>query len=171
MSSASPGNTKPHWRAAALITCIAITCLSMGCSVKRPETRQEHVHHMGSGVMPFDVGKAVHVFEMTEDGGLQQVVARDPADAKQVMLIQQHLQHEAERFRKGDFSDPAALHGEDMPGLRELSAGADHLAVTYAPLAAGGEICFATQDNRLVTAVHRWFGAQLSEHGADATSR
>lgn len=121
--------------------------------------------------MPFDVSKAIHVFEMTEDGGIQQVVARDPADAKQVMLIQQHLQHEAERFQKGDFSDPATLHGEDMPGLRELSAGANHLVVTYASLSNGGEIRFATQDKRLVTAVHRWFGAQLSEHGADATSR
>jgi len=121
--------------------------------------------------MPFDLSKTVHVFEMTEDGGIQQVVAKDGSDAKQVMLIQQHLQYEAERFRKGDFSDPAALHGEDMPGLRELSAGANHLIVTYAPLANAGEIRFATQDNRLVTAVHRWFGAQLSEHGADATSR
>ena len=126
---------------------------------------------MGGGVMPFDVGKSTHVFEMTDDGGIQQVVAKDPADAQQVLLIQQHLQHEAGRFQNGDFSDPAALHGEDMPGLRELSAGASHLAVTYAPLPNGGEIRFATQDRHLVTAVHRWFGAQLSEHGAEATSR
>lgn len=160
----------PHVRA-ALIVFVAITGLCFGCSGQGPETRQEHVHHMGAGVMPFDLGKTIHVFEMTEDGGLQQVVTRDPADATQVMLIQQHLQHEAERFQNGDFSDPAALHGEDMPGLRELSAGANHVVVTYAPLADGGEIRFATQDIRLVTAVHRWFGAQLSEHGADATSR
>jgi hypothetical protein len=160
-----------RYRAAALIGCIIIPCLNTGCTTGQPETRQEHVHNMGTGVMPFDISKAIHVFEMTEDGGIQQVVVRDPADVKQVMLIQQHLQHEAERFRRGDFSDPAALHGADMPGLRELSAGANHLVVTYAPLEDGGEIRFATQDRRLVTAVHRWFGAQLSEHGADAISR
>jgi len=126
---------------------------------------------MGSGVMPFDVSKTVHVFQMTDDGGIQEVLARDPADAAQVKLIQQHLQHEAERFQQGDFSDPAALHGEDMPGLRELSAGATALSVSYAPLANGARIVFVTKDPHLVTAVHRWFGAQLSEHGADAVAR
>ncbi len=126
---------------------------------------------MGSGVMPFDVGKTLHVFQMTDDGGIQEVLARDPADAPQVAMIQQHLRLEAERFQKGDFSDPAALHGEDMPGLRELSAGAADLTVTYVPLANGARIVFVANDRHLVTAVHRWFGAQLSEHGADATSR
>jgi hypothetical protein len=160
----------PH-RLAALIGGVVVTCLDAGCSSTRPETRQEHVHQMGSGVMPFDLSKTTHVFQMTEDGGIQQVRAKDPADAKQIMLIQRHLRHESERFRKGDFSDPASLHGKDMPGLRELSEGATRLRVIYAPLPDGAEITFATQDAHLVTAVHRWFGAQLSEHGADATYR
>jgi hypothetical protein len=55
-----------------------------------------------------------------------------------------------------------------MPGLRELQAGAPRLKITYAPLPDGAEIRFRTRDIHLVTAVHRWFGAQLSEHGADA---
>jgi hypothetical protein len=154
-----------------MIGCIAVTGVDIACSFAQPETRQEHVHHMAGGVMPFDVSKATHVFEMTEEGGIQQVVAKDPRDTGEITLIQHHLQREAERFQKGDFADPAALHGGDMPGLRELSAGADRLIVTYAPLANGGEIRFETHDHRLVTAIHRWFGAQLSEHGADATSR
>ena len=41
----------------------------------------------------------------------------------------------------------------------------------YRPLAAGGEIRFKTSDIRLITAIHRWFGAQLPEHGADAQAR
>lgn len=126
---------------------------------------------MAGAVTPFDVRKATHVFEMTEDGGIQQVVVKDPADGEEITLSQQHLRHEAERFQNRDFADPAALHGEDMPGLRELSAGADGIVVTYTPLTNGGEIRFVTRDNHLVTAIHRWFGAQLSEHGADATAR
>jgi hypothetical protein len=55
-----------------------------------------------------------------------------------------------------------------MPGLRELESGASRIKVSYTPLAAGGEIAFTTADVRLLTAIHRWFGAQLSEHGADA---
>jgi hypothetical protein len=34
----------------------------------------------------------------------------------------------------------------------------------------GAEIMFETADLHLLTAIHRWFGAQLSEHGSDATS-
>ena len=59
-------------------------------------------------------------------------------------------------------------HGDDMPGLRELRAGAGAIRITYAELPGGAEIRFSTAQPKLVTAVHRWFGAQLSEHGADA---
>jgi hypothetical protein len=55
-----------------------------------------------------------------------------------------------------------------MPGLSELQAGASHIKVTYTALPDGAELAFSTEDRRLLTAIHRWFGAQLSEHGADA---
>jgi hypothetical protein len=163
--------TSSLFRSLTFIGSAILIFLYAGCTLIQPESRQEHIHHMGSGVMPFDLSKTTHVFQMTEEGGIQRVLAKDPADAKQIALVRQHLQHESERFQKGDFSDPAALHGEEMPGLRELAAGAARLTVTYASLPNGAEITFATQDIRLVTAVHQWFGAQLSEHGADATYR
>nr|BFE78375.1 hypothetical protein GCM10020093_009760 [Planobispora longispora] len=53
---------------------------------------------------------------------MQTVTADDPADASQVRLIREHLTEEAARFGRGDFGDPASIHGERMPGLRELSA-------------------------------------------------
>ncbi|HEY8050419.1 MAG TPA: aspartate carbamoyltransferase, partial [Ramlibacter sp.] len=80
---------------------------------------QEHVHQHGGDVMPFDLAQTVHVFRMTEDGGVQKVVTRgDAADPQQAMLIQHHLMMEAQRFQKGDFTDPSRLHGSTMPGLR-----------------------------------------------------
>lgn len=96
------------------------------------------------------------------------MVSRDPDDSDQIALIRQHLQHEAEMFRTGNYSDPIKLHGADMPGLKELKEGAARIKVTYAALPSGAEIIFETTDLHLLTAVHRWFGAQLSEHGADA---
>ena len=131
-------------------------------------SKQERVHHMAHGVMPFDISRVVHIFRMTESGGVQQVVAKDPKATDQITLIQQHLQHEAQRFQKGDYSDPAKLHGADMPGLKELEAGAPGIKVTYEALPLGAEIRFETSDLHLLTALHRWFGAQLSEHGSDA---
>jgi len=134
------------------------------------QSRQERVHQMAHDVMPFDIAKTVHIFKMTETGGVQSVIAKDPGAADQIALIQQHLQHEAEKFKRGDYSDPAKLHGAGMPGLKELQAGASRIKVSYAALPQGAEIKFETSDLHLLTALHRWFGAQLSEHGADARS-
>ena len=55
-----------------------------------------------------------------------------------------------------------------MPGLKELQLGAQRVKVSYADLPDGAVITFETTDPHLLTAIHRWFGAQLSEHGADA---
>ena len=132
------------------------------------QTPQEHVHDMAHMVMPFDVAKTVHVFTMTESGGIERVIVKDERDGDQVALIRQHLRKEATRFGKGDYSDPAALHGTHMPGLDELRAGAKRVAVSYADVPGGAQIAFTTADRHLLTAIHRWFGAQLSEHGADA---
>ena len=132
------------------------------------QSPQAHVHDSAHKVMPFDIAKTVHVFRMTEQGGVQRVVVRDTSAREQVPFIQQHLKHEAERFQQGNYSDPAMLHGSDMPGLSELQAGASHIKVTYAALPDGAELSFSTEDRHLLTAIHRWFGAQLSEHGADA---
>ncbi len=129
------------------------------------------IHSMGAQVMPFDLNKTLHIFQMTESGGIQQVVVRDPADADQVPMIQMHLQHEALSFRSGDYSDPASLHGAEMPGVKELAAGAARIQIDYRALPNGAEIAFSTEDLHLITALHRWFGAQLSDHGADAAYR
>lgn len=132
------------------------------------ETSQEHVHAMAHHVMPFDMSKTLHIFKMTETGGVQTVVSRDPAAVDQIGMIQMHLKHEAANFESGNYSDPATLHGADMPGLKEIKAGASQIKVTYAANPTGGQITFETSDLHLLTALHRWFGAQLSEHGADA---
>jgi hypothetical protein len=132
------------------------------------DTVQEHVHGMSHGVMPFDMSKTIHVFAMTEQGGVQKVMTRDAGDVDQVRMIQQHLRHEADAFREGDFSDPSRLHGAAMPGLKDVQASAARIRVTYSVLPNGAQIKFEAKDLHTVTAIHRWFGAQLSEHGADA---
>jgi hypothetical protein len=152
-----------------LLTTGAVALLIVVASVgARAQTRQEHVHEMAHGVMPFDLAKTVHVFSMTESGGVERVIVRDPADVDQLPLIRQHLQKEAQRFQLGDYSDPALLHGARMAGIDELARGARRIRVSYGELPDGARIVFKASDAHLVTAIHRWFGAQLSEHGADA---
>ena len=119
--------------------------------------------------MPFDLEQTTHVFQKLDDGGLQEVIVKDPANKKQIALIQSHLKEESEKFHKGDFSDPAKIHGEDMPGLAQLKTGAAKIDVRYTALPDGAEIRYTAKDPKLVAALHQWFAAQLSDHGHHAT--
>jgi hypothetical protein len=110
----------------------------------------------------------MHRFTKTGTGGVQTVTAKDPADARQVTLIREHLTEEVARFGKGDFGDPASIHGGEMPGLRELAAGHDRIDVRYAEASAGARITYTTSDASLIKALHAWFDAQVSDHGRHA---
>ncbi len=131
-------------------------------------TRQAQVATRGLQVMPFDLEQTIHIFQRLEDGGRQTVMVKDPANTPQITLIQSHLQLEADKFRQGDFSDPARIHGDDMPGLAELKAGFAQIDIRYTALPNGGEIRYTTQNPSLIMALHHWFMAQVSDHGRHA---
>lgn len=133
-----------------------------------PERVEEVARH-GAHVMPFELKQTQHVFSKTETGGVQQVVVRDPANAKQIGLIRQHLAKISQQFSHGDFSGPSKIHGENMPGLTQLRAAKPgRLHVQYKALPNGAEITYAAQDQSLIAAIHQWFDAQLNDHGPDA---
>jgi hypothetical protein len=158
--------------AGAVLGMLAIYATTRWLSARaQPSDRQSTVHEMGQEVMPFNLGQTTHIFEMTDTGGIQEVIAGNPGDAAQVQLIQQHLQHEVALFRSGDFSDPTSLHGSEMPGVKELAAGVQDIEMGYVELPDGAQITFIASNIKLITALHRWFGAQLSDHGSDATYR
>ena len=123
----------------------------------------------GAEVMPFDLERTTHLFEKTAVGGLQQVFS-DDNDAEQIRLIQAHLQEEARRFQQGDFDDPAQIHGNEMPGLTTLRSNYEQITVTYSTLPDGAQIVYTTDQADVRAALHAWFDAQLSDHGAHATS-
>jgi hypothetical protein len=122
----------------------------------------------GAQVMPFDQDKTTHVFQKTDAGGIESVVAKDPGDQEQIDLIRAHLAKEAQKFRQGNYEDPAKIHGMDMPGLQELAAGYSRVDVRYEDLADGGRITYSSTDPALVAALHAWFDRQLKDHGANA---
>jgi hypothetical protein len=122
--------------AALIILSVAVFILYMA-AVSPAQTRQEEVAIRGAKVMPFDLEQTTHVFQKVDDGVLQKVVVKDPSNKKQIALIQSHLKEESEKFREGDFSDPAKIHGEDMPGLAQLKAAAGKIDVHYSALPDG----------------------------------
>jgi hypothetical protein len=151
-----------------LIVSSAAALLLFATAILPAQTRQKEVAVKGAKVMPFDLDQTTHVFQKLDDGGLQKVIVKDPSNKKQIALIQGHLKEESEKFRNGDFSDPAKIHGEDMPGLAQLKVGAAKIDVRYSALADGAEIRYTTKDPKLVEALHQWFAAQLADHGHHA---
>jgi hypothetical protein len=118
-------------------------------------------------VMPFNMDTAMHMFTPTSTGGLQQVVVHN-GGKQQIMLVRQHLKKEAAAFSRGDFSDPAYNHGNEMPGLSELERDYTHLSVIYRGTEQGGEIVYTSSDLQVIAAVHDWFKAQVRDHGSHA---
>jgi hypothetical protein len=131
--------------------------------------RLNQVEQRGAEIMPFSLGRTLHVFSKTERGGVQQVLVKDTADAGQIGLIRAHLREEAARFARGDYADPAGIHGDDMPGLAELRrAQPGQIEIVYSELPLGAQIVYSTLDPALIAAIHRWFDAQLGDHARHA---
>ncbi|MFM0470486.1 aspartate carbamoyltransferase [Paraburkholderia strydomiana] len=131
--------------------------------------RQAEVAQRGAEVMPFSLKATAHIFTKSDDGGSQQVIAKNPADSVQIRLIRKHLRQIQTQFQRGDFSGPARTHGTDMPGLAQLSAAKPgQVSITYKDIEGGGELSYRSDDPKLVSSLHAWFDAQISDHGADA---
>jgi hypothetical protein len=152
--------------AAVLAATLLIVAVIAGNDAAK-RSWQHEVAERGASVMPFDLDRTKHVFTNLASGGEQTVTAIDAGDATQIRLIREHLLQEAAKFRAGDFDDPAAIHGEKMPGLAELRRGAKagRITVTYAELADGARLRYTSTDPTLVDGIHSWFAAQTRDHG------
>lgn len=170
MSRLEPRSTiRSHLSNLALGIALAGAAGCLSAARATDETRQAEVAQRGAQVMPFRLQATTHIFTKTADGGIQRVVVRDAADTAQIKLIREHLRDMQARFERGDFSGPSHIHGVDMPGLAALKA-AKLGAVSYVcrDVDPGADLEFRTSDPTLVAAIHTWFDAQVSDHGADA---
>jgi hypothetical protein len=150
-----------------LLAGVAFAVVIAGCGNDGGD-RRRGVAERGSTVMPFDLERTTHRFTKSDTGGVQTVTADDPTDTEQIGLVRQHVRGEADRFVRGDFTDPARIHGDDMPGLRALRGSAGRINVSYEDTVDGGRITYTTTDAGLVSALHAWFDAQVDDHGRHA---
>ena len=105
------------------------------------EKHQAEVAKRGADVMPFNLHDTRHHFVKNADGGIQQVVARLSDDVNQVQLVRAHLREIQEQFLQGDFSGPAHIHGNDMPGLQQLQESEPgEIEITYKDVESGAEL-------------------------------
>ena len=138
---------------------------------KASEERLDEVAQRGVHVMSFDLETTTHVFSKTAQGGVQEVIVKNPDNFEQIKLIREHLTKISYEFQQGNFADPAKIHGDSMPGLRELrKAKINQINIVYKDLPDGARISYSTDEPTLITAIHQWFEAQLSDHARHAIS-
>jgi hypothetical protein len=158
------------------LVALSIAVFSSACALATApalaaDSRQETVAQRGPAVMPFDLSATTHIFTKTSTGGIQKVVAKRANDTEQIGLIRQHLREITQQFAQGNFSGPAHIHGDDMPGLAKLkTAGPTAMQLQYRDVEGGASITYTSKDPELQTALHQWFDAQLSDHGHDAVA-
>jgi hypothetical protein len=118
----------------------------------------------GAQARPFSLEQTTHVFTKTADGGIRRIVVKENASSEQLGLIRAHLLEISRRFAQCDFSDPAKIHGADMPGLAALrEANPGQISVEYEELPNGAQIGYSAEDPALIQASHQWFAAQLKD--------
>ncbi len=138
---------------------------------KASEKRLDEVEQRGVHIMPFNLELTTHVFSKTAKGGVQKVIVKNLKDTAQIRLIREHLIEISRDFQQANYSDPAKIHGENMPGLNTLrNAKPDHISILYKDLPKGAEITYSTDTPIFITAIHKWFDAQLSDHARHAVS-
>lgn len=152
-----------RWIALAVAATV-IALLGGWYTLARDTNTPDPMTNRAAQVMPFDLSRTTHTFTKTDVGGVEKVVVNDPTDTHDLSLIRSHLAKEATRFRSGDYSDPAKIHGMDMPGLKELEAGVSRVNVTYTDLPDGAQITYSSDEPALVSAIHSWFDRQVADH-------
>jgi hypothetical protein len=162
----TPVRTRRWWIAALAVLMIAAAGGAwFGLARDHHQTADAAMAARAQQVMPFDLSRTTHTFTQTPQGGVENVVINEPSDTRDRDLIRSHLQTEAENFRQGNYSDPAKIHGMDMPGVNELEQGAAGIEVVYAQTSGGAQITYTSTEPTLISAIHAWFDRQASDHG------
>jgi hypothetical protein len=154
--------------AVAIVTAVAAVALwyVFGRDDHQTEQADPAMATRAQQVMPFELDHVTHTFTKTTDGGVERVVVKDSGDTRNLALIRSHLRTEADEFGRGNYSDPAKIHGMDMPGVEELERGAARVEVVFAEIPGGAQITYSSGEPALVVALHAWFDRQGSDHSA-----
>jgi hypothetical protein len=123
------------------------------------------VQARGKLVMGVDQYTSTHHFETLADGGRIEL-QRNVDDSVGVATIRSHLQAVAKAFASGDFSAPAAVHMQTVPGASVMAARRSRIRYTFSPLPRGGQLRITTTDPEAVAAVGQFLAFQRTDHRA-----
>ena len=119
----------------------------------------------GRDVMGVDQYTSVHRFDALADGGRIEL-QRDRDDSAGTATIRRHLRTIARAFAAGDFTAPAEVHRDSVPGVAAMRARRRAIAYEVVDLPRGAALRLRTADPAAVAAIHRFLAYQRREHRA-----
>jgi hypothetical protein len=101
---------------------------------------------------------------LAPNGGSIQVTANQSDDAKNIQAIRTHMQHIAAAFSAGDFSTPHFVHGEEVPGTKQMKQLGQQISYKAEELPAGARVVISTDSPQALKAVQEFLRYQIHEH-------
>lgn len=119
----------------------------------------------GKTAMGVDQYTSTHKFDALADGGRIEL-QRNVDDSAGVAQIRKHLRAITAAFQAGDFSIPAFVHEQEVPGTRVMAAERSEITYTFTPLPRGGAVRIVTKDPEALKAIHQFMEFQRHDHHA-----
>jgi hypothetical protein len=117
----------------------------------------------GKTAMGVDQYTSAHKFNALPDGGRIEL-QRATDDSAGVAQIRAHMREIARAFKKGDFSTPAFVHMQAVPGTKAMTALAAVISYEVRDLPRGAEVRIRSTDSAAVKAIHEFLAFQGREH-------
>jgi hypothetical protein len=119
----------------------------------------------GQTAMGVDQYTSTHKFDAFKTGGRIELL-RDTDDSAGVAQIRKHIRKIARAFKSGDFTTPAMVHMQTVPGTAVMRT--KRGVITYEPrnLPRGAELLIRTSDPDALRAIHEFMAFQRGEHHA-----
>ncbi|MEP7001773.1 MAG: hypothetical protein ABI969_14900 [bacterium] len=148
-------------------TLVGLTCVVVGGgSLVAQDSSFAAMQQRGKVAMGVDQYTSVHHFDDLADGGRIQL-ERDRDDVAGARAIQAHLRGIAKAFSSGDFTTPAFVHMQHVPGSVGMANKRAVIQYTVKALPRGGELRIMTSDTTARRAVHEFLAFQRGEHHAE----
>ena len=119
----------------------------------------------GKTAMGVDQYTSTHKFDALADGGRIEL-QRNMHDPAGVAQIREHLRAITAAFQSGDFTIPAFVHMQEVPGTGVMAAKRSQITYTFTPLPRGGAVRIRTKDHEALKAIHQFIAFQRHDHHA-----
>ncbi|MEO8335528.1 MAG: hypothetical protein ABI664_11180 [bacterium] len=143
----------------------ALATVAMATPLPAQDTSFAGMQQRGMRAMGVDQYTSVHTFDQLTDGGRIEL-QRDRDDSVGVRAIRSHLGAIQKAFQSGDFSTPAFVHMQAVPGTTDMARLRGVIRYSLKNLPRGGELRITSTNPEAVKAVHAFLAFQRGEHHA-----